>query len=178
MAATCSIPDCQGGALTRGWCRPHYRRWIRHGDPTAGGPRRMRGDDLVRLLSKAHKTDHCWIFTGQINNKGYGLIWFRGSKRAAHVVAYELLVGPIPTGLELDHLCRNTKCIRPEHLEPVTHAENQRRLSLAQTHCRRAGHAYTADNTYREPVTGRRRCRTCARIADARRAPRRKGYAA
>ncbi|HEV2123202.1 MAG TPA: HNH endonuclease signature motif containing protein [Chloroflexota bacterium] len=86
----------------------------------------------------------------------------------AHRWAYEALVGPIPTGTELDHLCRNPACVRPDHLEPVTHAENIRRGYAAKprprwttTHCPR-GHAYDEANSYIHPKTGLRSCRTCS----------------
>ena len=62
-----------------------------------------------------------------VNADGYGTFWDGERKRLAHVVAYELFVGPVPDGRELDHLCRVPACVRPTHLEPVTHAENLRR---------------------------------------------------
>jgi hypothetical protein len=117
-------------------------------------------------------SDH-WIWTGQINNKGYGLAWWNGKKRPAHVAVWEALIGPIPEGLELDHTCDRTECVNPAHLEVVTHAENMRRSSERQTHCRKAGHPRTAENVYRDPH-GNTRCRLCAREADARRVPRRR----
>jgi HNH endonuclease len=126
--------------------------------------------------------DEHWIWIGQINNTGYGMIWAKdprrpdelGKKRAAHVVVWEHLVGLVPDGLELDHLCEYTACVAPACLEPVTHAENQRRIGVRQRSCRRAGHPRTVENIYRHPRTGRTSCRACAREADARRAPRRR----
>jgi hypothetical protein len=81
-------------------------------------------------------------------------------------VAYELFVGPIPEGLELDHLCRNPSCVNPAHLEAVTHRENVRRGDLhlvfgSRTHCT-MGHEFTDENTYPRP-TGGRGCRECRR---------------
>ena len=85
----------------------------------------------------------------------------------AHRVVYEILVGPIPVGLELDHLCRNRACVNPDHLEPVTTRTNLLRgyspwaCRARQTHCKR-GHEFTPENTY-GTGDGRRYCRTCRR---------------
>jgi hypothetical protein len=120
---------------------------------------------FTRLLANLRESNGCWVWTGQVNNKGYGQMSFEGRKQPTHRIAYRLLRGPIPAGLELDHLCRVPLCFNPDHLEPVTHAENQRRMGEARTHCIR-GHEFTPENTYRQPSTGRRRCRECARDRD------------
>lgn len=102
---------------------------------------------------------------------GYGRFFWEGKTRRAHRVAYEVPVGPIPDGLQPDHLCRNRACVNVEHLELVTSQENTRRgVSLAaqraqRTHCP-AGHEYTPENTYVQPTSGQRRCRTCKRHRD------------
>ena len=84
-----------------------------------------------------------------------------GHGRYGHRDAYEAAKGPIPDGLEIDHLCRNRACINPDHLEAVTHRENVRRAMVLVTGCAQ-GHAFTEDNTYM--LHGKyRRCRTCKR---------------
>jgi hypothetical protein len=106
----------------------------------------------------------CWLWMGAVTNGGYGIINIGGRKpppTRAHRLTYELLVGPIPEGLELDHLCRVPCCVNPKHLEPVTHAENVRRGNAGKnmserTHCPK-GHPRTK---------GARRCKECHRDSE------------
>ena len=107
----------------------------------------------------------CWRWTGGIGSGGYGQVRVNGRLLLVHRVAYELFVGPTPEGLELDHLCRVTECANPEHLEAVTHAENQRRgrrgvLYEIPAECRH-GHALVGDNLGPPHGTNRWLCRTC-----------------
>lgn len=105
----------------------------------------------------------CWEWQGRFLNNGYG----QCDNTTAHRVAYRLFTGEIPDGYEIDHLCRNKRCVNPEHLEAVTHAVNMSRGERAnQTHCKR-GHPFDEANTLiREMSDGypRRTCRECARI--------------
>lgn len=118
-----------------------------------------------RFWPRVDKTDSCWVWRGQLNNQGYGQFSIKKRHKLAHRLSYEWTIGPIPEGLELDHLCRNTKCVNPAHLEPVTHAENMRRGNQGKylrdrTHCIH-GHAFDEANTYILPRNGSRVCRKC-----------------
>lgn len=149
-------------------------------DPRAHDVARLRGGAAaaaplhLRLMSKVVVDNNgCWIWTRERSN-GYGRIVVGGRRRAAHRVAYELFVGPIPDGLQLDHLCRVPPCINPEHLEPVTCKDNLHRspstqatVNAAATHCWQ-GHAFDLDNTRIDPRTGKRECRACQRAKTAR----------
>ena len=114
--------------------------------------------------AKVDKTDGCWYWTGT-QLRGYGKYKRNGivGTTLAHRIAYELTVGPIPEGLTIDHLCRNTLCVRPDHLEPVTMLENIRRAR--KDFCKH-GHPLAGENLYfATKKTGHvvRGCRTCVR---------------
>lgn len=109
----------------------------------------------------AVESSGCWTWTAHLDADGYGRLSRRGFSSYAHRVAYELQVGPIPSALVVDHLCRVRHCVNPAHLEPVTFAENIRRGVSAhgsKPTCP-SGHDYDEANTYRR--AGKRHCRAC-----------------
>lgn len=129
----------------------------------------------VCFAEKIEESDGCWLWRAAINRGGYGVFWEREYKRTviAHRFAFQYLIGPVPPGLDLDHLCRVRNCVNPAHLEPVTRRVNLSRgigdrlrseRAKAQTHCLR-GHLFDEENTaYKSD--GARRCRTCHRQSE------------
>lgn len=124
----------------------------------------------MEFWSRVDKSGVCWVWQGgMFSENGYG----NYRRRAAHRVAYELCVGPVPDGLTLDHLCRNKRCVNPAHLEPVTTGENVRRgigpsaQNARKTHCKR-GHEFAGENlrVRKGPYGSLRMCRECGRAAD------------
>jgi len=113
----------------------------------------------------------CWMWTGRLDPRGRG----RYGGASSYRVIYEKFIGPVPDGLELDHVCRTPACVNPDHLEPVTNVENMRRHYMTVTHCKN-GHPFDEANTYQrtERCIGRRSCRACNREAVARYASRKR----
>ena len=132
--------------------------------------RALTHDELVASAwARVHPEPNtgCWLWSGSMDQHGYGKIWVRPRILFAHRWFYEHLKSPIPAGLVIDHLCRVPLCVNPDHLEPVTIGENVRRGNAgihhrvrmrAKTHCPQ-GHEYSPENTYR--YGPRRHCKTC-----------------
>ena len=125
-------------------------------------------DPLVRFNARLRidSDTGCWVWFGGRTSRGYGHFRVDGRYATTHRWAYEHLVGPIPEGLEIDHLCRNHSCANPAHLEPVTHKENVLRgraptaINAAKTHCTR-GHEFVPSNIiWRDG----RHCKACRRV--------------
>lgn len=121
-----------------------------------------------RFWRKVEITGECWNWTARLTTSGYGHFYIDGGKKHAHRVSYEMERGPIPDGMQIDHLCRNRKCVRPSHLEVVTLQENIRRgeglavQNARKTHCPK-GHPYSGSNLYTHPKGRYRKCRACKR---------------
>jgi hypothetical protein len=146
-----------------------------------GEPIEFSPGQIVRLFwAKVNRAGQggCWEWTGKTIPNGYGQIAIAKRHLYSHRVSFEIHNGQIPSGLHIDHLCRNRACCNPAHLEAVACSENLRRSSIApatinvaKTHCIR-GHEFNEANTYVAPPrkgnpNGQRVCRPCARTTDA-----------
>ena len=115
---------CEEPVYSNGYCTLHYQRVRRLG--TTELPEQPTPDQRV-FGNAQEQEDGCLVWQGRTAHNGYGVISVGNRSTYAHRVAYELRVGPIPSGLTIDHLCFNRMCINPEHLEAVTRSENTRR---------------------------------------------------
>ena len=169
----CTVALCGRSEIARGYCPGHYQRWRKYG--TAGATPicdNHRYTLIQRWAAKVRLPDTsegCWIWTAARQKGGYGSIGSGlGSTILAHRYAYQLFVGDVPDGMELDHLCRNTACVNPNHLEAVPHRVNMLRSEAPpghharKTHCKN-GHPFDEANTYRRGVG--RACRACVLAA-------------
>lgn len=170
---TCTVEDCGRTRHGHGLCEAHYNRLRIHGSPVAHVPVSRTHDvaksEDERFWEKVDASGDCWEWISTRNRGGYGQFHTvtRGSptnRTPAHRWAWETLVGLIPEGLVLDHLCRNPPCVNPDHLEPVTDQENIRRgvgtsaINARKDRCDR-GHEFTGTQN-----RGRwRRCVECDR---------------
>jgi len=128
---TCSIDGCnKGGRIIKEMCMMHYERVRRYGSPAE--PHLARASD--RFWSKVDKTDSCWLWTGIINAAGYGRFSVGTEEKwLAHRYAWTKLVGDIPSGLHIDHMCHVHNCVNPAHLRPATNKENHENLKGASS---------------------------------------------
>lgn len=182
---TCSIGGCENLENSRGWCRMHYMRWWRHGDPSVR--LLIIGLDFWERVDKngpdgfhfetGENLGPCWLWTAGVDAKGYGICSLARRACKAHRVAYERTNGPIPNDWPLDHLCRVHGCVRPSHLEAVPTRTNILRgqspaaEAAARSECIH-GHLFDQGNTIIRR-NGTRQCRACKKFnaAAARRRP-------
>ena len=143
MKLTCAVVGCNDQHHAFGYCGRHAARLKRHGDPLGGQMFRGGGTVADRLAHYSEVRDNgCVHWMGSLQTNGYGYLSVDGERRMAHILAYEHHAGPIPDGLELDHLCHNKdsecpcgwacmhrRCVNVEHLEPVTRSENMMRAN-------------------------------------------------
>lgn len=186
IAGPCMVDGCPDPRRGHGYCNKHYQRWKQHGGSVA--PTNAAGMTLRERVEfyadMSGGPDSCWTWTGELDKGGYGSIHARAMPtRLAHRLSYMAFVGPIPDGMHLDHTCHDPatcragakcphrRCVNPDHLEPVTPAENVARCgsvfgeNMRKTHCPK-GHPYSGTNLY---LTKRgRACRTCRLANDAR----------
>lgn len=159
----CTVDGCDRGNYGHGLCWMHYKRQRDHG--STDDPRPSVGQRFAALVAKS---DGCWLWQGGADLRGYGTFWRDGKNHPAHRVSYELYVGAIPDDMHLDHLCRTPRCVRPDHLEPVTPRENlmrgsttQAAINAAKTHCIH-DHPLAGGNLHIDK-DGKRRCNACRR---------------
>jgi HNH endonuclease len=182
---TCPVVEhgrrCGKPHLARGWCAKHYKRWSLYGDPLFVKTSQSRARPVEELFWRhvdKHGPDDCWPWKA-FTRGGYGRFTVGGENLQAHRVAYTLAVGPIPDGLQIDHMCHrpedcaggndcpHRRCCNPAHLEPATSRDNSLRggnacaVNSRRTRCKN-GHKFTPENTY---ITkkGHRVCRECRR---------------
>lgn len=171
MSTVCAIDDCDSPVFvkSRGWCKKHYHRWYRTGDPTKASFDRSGGTPIERWWSKVDRegVGGCWLWIGGLDRHGYGqfdvITDGLHKNHRAHRWGYQQLVRELDDTETLDHLCRVHACVNPAHLDPVTHRENVLRgespfaVHARKTQCPR-GHPYdTVDNR------GGRACSECNR---------------
>lgn len=127
-ARHCSVEECGLEHYALGACRGHYRQ-LKRGVRLTPLVERYRVSRSAsreeRLRAYTSKSPECWDWTGPVDAYGYGAIWSNGARAKAHRVAYEIANGSIPPRMQIDHMCGNRRCVRPEHLQVVTNKENQ-----------------------------------------------------
>jgi hypothetical protein len=182
MTQPCAIRECDRSPKFFGICSTHWRR-VQRGRNVLHEPPSQR-ERFAKYIDERGKQE-CWPWQGPMRSDGYGYLYDRRTNRneRAHRVAYELFVGPIPDGLQLDHVCHSLdhsciggsqcahrRCCNPAHLEPVENRENTVRgragvvnggREASKTHCPK-GHPYDDENT-RLDRNGWRQCRSCER---------------
>lgn len=166
---TCRVDGCERKRLALRYCRVHYEKLRRHGSAYVD-----LKDPFLRFAKSVDTLDpaRCWLWQKSLG-RGYARFTVNGQHVYAHVWAYEQRYGPVPDGLQLDHIvCDTPSCVNPDHVVPATAHDNLMRgtfnaaVNARKTECVN-GHAFDEANTYLRPE-GARGCRACRREAKAR----------
>jgi len=169
----CQMSLCHNNKLVQGLCHRHRADYLEQLEKLQDRFNIKPPSDFeTKFWAKVHKLNRtdCWEWQGHRRELGYGIFCFKYKRLHAHRVSYEIAKGPIPEGLEIDHLCKNPPCVNPSHLEAVTHLENmnrsdlrknQKEWAITRTHCKK-GHLFDENNT--RINNGRRICKTCAKL--------------
>jgi len=124
VSEICTVDDCNRPVSCRELCGMHYSRLARHGSPSITLRTRHSGTPSERFWKRTEKTDKCWYWRGRIARNGYGMYSTGTRTNMAHRFAYTDVVGAIPNGYQLDHLCHNRACVNPSHLRLATNKQN------------------------------------------------------
>lgn len=122
LNSRCSIDSCERLVYVKGWCRGHYLRWYKYGDPLTGSETRFSSPKEA-FEARTEWQGNCLVWTGS-KTRGYGYMQAEGRKQRVHRWAYEQAYGSIPEGLVIDHMCHNKACCNVEHLRAVTQKQN------------------------------------------------------
>ncbi|ORA77202.1 hypothetical protein BST28_18935 [Mycolicibacter kumamotonensis] len=114
------MDGCTSKVKTHGWCGKHYERWRTTG--TTADPVKTTYED--RFWSYVDKTKDCWNWTRAKSKAGYGIFTIERRQKPAHRLSYKFTRGPIPDGMQIDHICHNRACVNPEHLRLATNKQN------------------------------------------------------
>lgn len=149
----CDIVGCERKSIARGWCNRHYLRWLKHGDPLAGGTCYTDPEESFLARTEPLCWSDCIIWTGATNGDGYGQLWSGGRKVQAHRYSWERANGPIPDGMLIDHTCHVRSCVNVKHLRIATPAQNSAHLSGARKGRSLPRGVTPSGNGYRAQVT-------------------------
>lgn len=119
---TCSVEDCDRTHRSRGYCDLHYQRYMKYGTTEVQSAHYRNPEDAFAARTK--RCGACTLWTGALDDCGYGSMWAHGRPVRAHRWAWERQRGPLPPGAQLDHICRNRSCVEVSHLRLATASEN------------------------------------------------------
>lgn len=182
---------CEKDVLARGWCKAHYARWRRAGDPKPA--RKFSTDE--RFWAKVDRSEECWTWTASCDRMGYGKFGVNGRTVGAHVYSFIAAHGPVPKGRDVGHVCHDAdascrggvecfhrRCVNPSHLELQSRRENilagrtMPAINAAKSHCPTCGSVYSVGNAARSKGGTLRVCIPCRRRKRNARYHRMKGH--